>query len=490
MRALLLVLVAALSGARRPNQRGKPAENKPRDHYTVLGIKPSASADEVKKAYKSKALETHPDKVDKTKVDAATATARWQEVADAHETLSDPQKRRHYDQTRHMPNQNRGGHQNRGGPQGFSGFHNHNQHNQHQQQRQRAHEQQRQRDFHERARRPQPPPPLPPDVERAIKAVSRVGSLSTLRSSFLDPDTGTLRRHHFHAFYTSGECEDRLNREARFPFPFVDPEGADAQWASQLRFAKTDMSPNTFSHADAKKLAEKLGVPDFGANPKACPHIIFAQRGSPLRAKEITARKSFEAKGGTFEAWTWPLLALDRTWRNDCTAPVNVFWHHQHIPAEDGGETRWAMVAFSIAPGASMTTRTFPTHVFSATFANAHSDADAGRDKRDEGKLFAMPSNATLRMDTISIVVDEVFSIRPRCVDNSITCRRKGRRGQASAAKCSLALERLCPRTCGACADDPRPTHKTPEAPTPNGTAPTQGPTPPQDPIKASQGEL
>ena len=39
----------------------------------MLGIKPSASADEVKKAYKSKALETHPDKVDKTKVDAVAA---------------------------------------------------------------------------------------------------------------------------------------------------------------------------------------------------------------------------------------------------------------------------------------------------------------------------------------------------------------------------------------------------------------------------------
>lgn len=63
------------------------------DHYDTLGVDRSASADEVKRAYRRLARQLHPD----ANPDDPAAEARFKEVAVAYETLSDPQKRQQYD---------------------------------------------------------------------------------------------------------------------------------------------------------------------------------------------------------------------------------------------------------------------------------------------------------------------------------------------------------------------------------------------------------
>jgi molecular chaperone DnaJ len=82
-----------------------------RDFYDVLGVDRQASKEEIKKAYRKLARQYHPD-VNK---DDPQAEDKFKEVKEAYETLSDDQKKAHYDQFGHTdPNQGFGG-------QGFGG---------------------------------------------------------------------------------------------------------------------------------------------------------------------------------------------------------------------------------------------------------------------------------------------------------------------------------------------------------------------------------
>jgi len=65
-----------------------------RDYYDVLGVGKSASADEVKKAFRKKAIEHHPDK-------EGGNEAKFKEVNEAYEVLKDDKKRQRYDQFGH-----------------------------------------------------------------------------------------------------------------------------------------------------------------------------------------------------------------------------------------------------------------------------------------------------------------------------------------------------------------------------------------------------
>ena len=67
-----------------------------KDPYDILGVSKSASEKEIKKAYRKLAKENHPDKVEGNE-------ERFKEIADAYETLSNPQKRAQYDQRRSNP---------------------------------------------------------------------------------------------------------------------------------------------------------------------------------------------------------------------------------------------------------------------------------------------------------------------------------------------------------------------------------------------------
>ena len=84
-----------------------------RDYYEVLGVEKTASVEEIKKAYRKKAIQYHPDKNPGDK----QAEENFKEAAEAYDVLSDPQKRQRYDQFGHAGMSGAAGN---GGP--FGGF--------------------------------------------------------------------------------------------------------------------------------------------------------------------------------------------------------------------------------------------------------------------------------------------------------------------------------------------------------------------------------
>ena len=84
-----------------------------RDYYEVLGVAKSASADEIKKAYRKVAMQFHPDRNPGDKV----AEEKFKEAAEAYEVLSDQEKKAQYDRFGHAGLNNRGGF---GGGQGMN----------------------------------------------------------------------------------------------------------------------------------------------------------------------------------------------------------------------------------------------------------------------------------------------------------------------------------------------------------------------------------
>ncbi|KAJ7355598.1 DnaJ-domain-containing protein [Mycena albidolilacea] len=76
--------------------------------YDILGVERSASADQIRRAYKAKALETHPDKLEQgaSPEDKQASEAKFHEVHGAFEVLRDAYKRRAYDIQRGFRPQN------------------------------------------------------------------------------------------------------------------------------------------------------------------------------------------------------------------------------------------------------------------------------------------------------------------------------------------------------------------------------------------------
>lgn len=69
-----------------------------RDYYEVLGVQKSATADEIKSAYRKLAMKYHPDR----NPDNPEAKEKFTEISEAYEVLSNPEKRQRYDQFGHQ----------------------------------------------------------------------------------------------------------------------------------------------------------------------------------------------------------------------------------------------------------------------------------------------------------------------------------------------------------------------------------------------------
>jgi DnaJ-class molecular chaperone len=77
-----------------------------RDYYEILGLSKTASEDEIKQAYRKLAIKYHPDR---NPENVKESEEKFKEMKEAYEYLSDPNKRKQYDQFGHVdPNQHHG----------------------------------------------------------------------------------------------------------------------------------------------------------------------------------------------------------------------------------------------------------------------------------------------------------------------------------------------------------------------------------------------
>jgi curved DNA-binding protein CbpA len=74
-------------------QRAEAAlkQSKTKDYYKILGVKRGADESDIKKAYRKLALEWHPDRVSEDQ--KAEAQRRFQDIGEANEVLTDPEKK-------------------------------------------------------------------------------------------------------------------------------------------------------------------------------------------------------------------------------------------------------------------------------------------------------------------------------------------------------------------------------------------------------------
>merc|ERR1712001_552178 len=74
-------------------------KSKRKDYYKILGVSKDANDDEIKKAYRKRALVHHPDRHSSASEDEnKEAEKKFKEIGEAYGVLSDPKKRARYDQ--------------------------------------------------------------------------------------------------------------------------------------------------------------------------------------------------------------------------------------------------------------------------------------------------------------------------------------------------------------------------------------------------------
>lgn len=327
-----------------------------RNPYDVLGVKKTASKQDIKKAYRLKAKNTHPDK--NPDLDAETAANQFREIAEAYEVLSDENSRRSFDRTgktdaeRNAEQWRRrsdsASHQRQQRGWNFGNFWNFNQQ-----------EQKRGVKYHRYF--------LDGYTRRAILSsqsrVLKVSGLQQLEDITLDDDTGLTERFVLLAVYDSRieGCEDLMNFYVMYPWPFAGMarEGDQSMWWEETVVAtKIDLAEET---EGSRQVQDLFGISFDRKDPKAklqCPTVVLVPRRAKLTSFELwtpQAELESNAKQGTdLRAFVWQRLKMTVTVTNRTPWKLKQWWL-------DGFR---GVVLDDIPPDKSYVVNTFLSHAF------------------------------------------------------------------------------------------------------------------------------
>ena len=258
------------------------------DLYKLLGVSRSATTQEIKKAYRKKALDTHPDK--NKDVPAEEAAAAFQKVVHAFEILSDASSRKRYDRTgrsNDSGSRNSGGHQQGGFQWQFQW---------------------------NTQRRPRPKLKDRFDVKKAQSRILHIVSLDQLEVIITTSQFGEdpiLERNILICFYTP-PYETHVMDEMVYPWPFAAMSPQGIWWEDMLQ-------TTVVRYHRSNDLTEFFGVPKGEDLDK--PVFLFGKRGQKFNDMESWERLSTN-KREEFDAWVWQCLEVPVTFVNKHDHPV------------------------------------------------------------------------------------------------------------------------------------------------------------------------
>lgn len=389
---LLLVLLAIL-----PNSAAKEDSL-----YNILGVSKTANTKEIKKAYRRKALDTHPDK--NTNIPADEAAEAFRKVVHAFETLSDERSRKYYDRTGRSSDSSSSTNAGSGGGQ-----------------RRNSYSQSwtftwnyGRRTFRLKDRF---------DVQQAQSRVLHVVSLEQLRTIMLDDDD-LLERNLLMCFVKPGKVEKMAEDDMVFPYPFAGMSSQRIWWEDllqtvQIRFHKSNDLSRFFD------IPSEMDAPVF----------LFAQRGKPL-AKESFVRLQTSDRQ-EFETWVWKQIQIEVEFVNQHSHPVEIYWIH--------GNT--AHLKVTLEPAHSNTITSMLSHQFWAR--------DARVDTRDDApNRYKLTDDSS--MGSWKILNDtnpqQIIIENKTCFDFSGHCPFW--KGQGECRKNPNFMHDVCRKTCKICTQD------------------------------------
>jgi curved DNA-binding protein CbpA len=259
------------------------------DLYGLLGVARTASVREIKRAYRRRALDTHPDK--NQHLPPAQAAETFRRVVRAFEVLSDKQSRRRYDRTGRSDGDNGNG--GSGRQQWTWHFH-----------RRRRPVQQKLKDRFE--------------VQQAQSRVLHVVSLEQLHTVMTDDDD-TLERSLLLCF-TTPLTELLVQDDMVFPYPFAAMSSQGIWWEDLLQTVQVRFHRSN-------NLSQHFGISSNDINESRQPIFVFGRRGQnftqPAHFAKLQTNNRHE-----FETWVWNQIQVELVIENQHSHAVEVYWIH------------------------------------------------------------------------------------------------------------------------------------------------------------------